>query len=188
MARSFNPNPNVEVCIMKTFVRLFCLAVAFVAIGLSVTPLASAADAKTAAPPRSTAELSTDLDDLEAQLNHLEKNIGTYDERQRRSIYAKLLAMAENIRVGLAVHRNLLNQAIASTPKNTKKDTQGGVTNAVTGELARRQAELNRLDARLKALSARIAALNPDKPAGVGPRPGVGGGTTTTPAGGTRKK
>ena len=176
---------------MKTFIRLFCLAVAFAAIGLSVTPLACAADAKRVAPPRSTAELSADLDDLEAQLNHLEKNIGTYDETQRRSIYAKLLAMAEKIRVGLAVQRNMLNQSIASTPKNTKKDTQGGVTNAVTGELARRQAELNRLDARLRALSARLAALNPDKKAGAGPAPGGGGagggGTIALPPGGAKK-
>ena len=172
---------------MKTFIRLFCFAVAFVAIGLSVTPLALAADKK-AAPPRSTAELGSDLDDLEAQLNHLDKNIGTYDETQRRSIYAKLLAMAEKIGVGLAVQRNLLNQATGSQPKN---DATGGLTKATTGNQKQWMADLNKLDARLAALRARIAALNPDKKAGVGPGlggGGAGGGTTTTPDGGARKK
>ena len=172
---------------MKTFIRLFGFAVAFVAIGLSVTSLALAADKKPA-PPRSTAELGSDLDDLDAQLNHLDKNIGTYDETQRRSIYAKLLAMAEKIGVGLAVQRNLLNQATGSQPRN---DATGGLTKATTGNQKQWMADLNRLDARLAALRARLAAFNPDKPAGVGPRPGGGGGgggTTVTPAGGAKKK
>lgn len=171
---------------MKTLIRLLCLAVAFAAMGSSVTPPAFAADAA----PRSTSELSADLDDLEAQLNHLDKNIGTYDEKQRRSIYAKLLAMAEKIGVGLAVQRDMLNQAIASTPKNTKKDSKGNVTTALTDIQSRRMAELNRLDARLAALKARLAALNPDLKAGVGPKPGGGGGggTIALPPGGAKKK
>ena len=173
---------------MKTLIRLLCLAVAFAAIGSSVSPLACAADAA----PRSTSELSADLDDLEALLNNLEKNIGTYDDTQRRAVYARLLALADKIGVGLAVQRNLLNQAIASTPKNTKKDSKGSVTTAVTDIQARRMAELNRLDARLAALKARIAALNPDLKAGVGPRPGAGGagggGTIALPPGAAKKK
>ena len=130
----------------------------------------------------------SDLDDLEALLNNLEKNIGTYDETRRRSVYARLLALAEKIGVGLAHQRQLLNTAIGSQPKN---DPTGGLTKTVTDSQKARQAELNRLDGRLRELRARIAALNPDKKAGVGPRGGGAGGpggTTVTPSAGDRKK
>ncbi len=175
---------------MKTFSRLSYLAVAAFAIGLSVTSRASAAGSSAPAPSRSTSDFSSDLDDLEKQLNHLEKNIGSYDERQRRSIYAKLLAMAEKIGVGLAVQRQLLDQAVASMPKNTKKDSAGAVTREAAGQQARLLAELNRLDDRLKVLRARLAALNPDKPADVGPGGGggAGGGRTITPDGRSKRK
>ena len=174
---------------MNSFTRQLCVFVCMFAVGLSTAAINQAADKKPA-PPRSTAELGSDLDDLEAQLNHLDKNIGTYDEKQRRSIYAKLLALAEKIGVGLAVQRNLLNQATGSQPKN---DATGGLTKATTGNQKQWMADLNRLDDRLKALKARLAALNPDlKPAGgggagagIGPAPG---GTTALPAGGAKKK
>ncbi len=179
---------------MNSFTRIVRVMVCLLAIDLSLAVVVQAADKKKPAPPpppRSAAELGSDLDDLEAQLNHLDKNKGTYDETQRRSIYAKLLAMAEKIGVDLARLRTLLNTATASQPKN---DPTGGLTTATSETQARNLAELGKLDDRLKALKERIAALNPDLKAGVGPRPGGGagggaGGTTVTPPStSTRKK
>ncbi len=175
---------------MNSYARVVRILACVLAIDLSLAAVAQAADKKPA-PPRSASELGSDLDDLESLLNNLEKNIGTYDETQRRSVYARLLALAEKIGVDLARQRQLLTAAIGNQPKN---DPTGGLSKTVTSSQQARLAELNRLDARLKALRARIAALNPDTKAGVGPKPGAGGaaagggGTTVAPGTGTRKK
>ena len=175
---------------MNSFYRQVRVLVCLSVIGLSAAVVAHAADKKAPPPPppRSAAELGSDLDDLESLLNSIEKNIGTSDEKQRRALYAQLLANAEKIGVGMAVQRTLLSQAMGSQPKN---DPNGGLIKTANEGQVRWQAELNKLDARLKALNARIAALNPDLKAGAGPGPrggGAGGGTTVTPSGGAKKK
>ena len=175
---------------MNSFYRQMRVLVCLCAIGLSATVAVQAADKKAPPPPRSAAELKSDLDDLEALLTSVDKNIGTTEEKQRRSLYAQLLAQAEKIGVGLAVQRDLLKQAMASQPKN---DPNGGLTKTVGEGQTRWQADLNNLDGRLKALKALIAALNPDLKAGADPGPrggaaGAGGGTTVTPSGGAKKK
>lgn len=177
---------------MNSFYRQMRVLVCLCAIGLSATVVVQAADKKAPPPPppRSAAELKSDIDDLESLLNSVEKNIGTSEEKQRRSLYAQLLAQAEKIGVGLAVQRDLLKQAMASQPKN---DPNGGLTKTAGEGQTRWQADLNNLDGRLKELKALIAALNPDLKAGAGPGPrggaaGAGGGTTVTPSGGAKKK
>lgn len=170
---------------MKSFARLFGATLWLCVISLSAVNLARAED-KSA--PRSIEGIGTDLSDLESLVDHLEKNGGTWDEKQRASAYARLLALAENIGIALHQQRQLLNTAIQSPTGN---DPNGGVTKTVTQMQKDRMALLNRLDARLKAVRARIAALDPGKKAGAGPGPGGGGvagrGTTVTPAGGSGK-
>lgn len=171
---------------MKSFARLFGATLWLCVISLSVTNLAIAED-KSA--PRSLEGIGADLSDLESLVDHLEKNGATWDEKQRASAYARLLALAEKIAVALHQQRLLLNTAIQSQPGN---DPNGGASKTVTQMQKDRMALLNKLDGRLKALRARIAALDPGKKTGAGPGPGGGGGagrgTTVTPDGGSRPK
>jgi hypothetical protein len=169
---------------MKTCVRLFGATLWLCLVGLSATHLATAEDKPAA--PRSIEGIGSDLDDLESLVDHLEKNGGTWDEKQRASAYARLLALAEKIGVALHQQRQLLNTAIQSQPVN---DPNGGKSKTVVADQKARMALLNRLDGRLKGLRARIAALDPGKKAGGGGGDaGDGKGTTVTPSGGSRPK
>jgi hypothetical protein len=170
--------------VMKSFARMFGVTIWLCLISLSATHPATAAGAPAPAAPRSLEGIGIDLSDLESLIDHFEKNGETYDEKQRASAYARLLALAEKIGVALHQQRQLLNTAMQSQPGN---DPNEGKTKTVTSMQKDRQALLNKLDARLRALRNRIGALDPAK---IGASDTVGGakGTTTTPSGGTRGK
>src|ERR1043166_6542532 len=88
--------------------------------------VATAGDKKAPPPPRSLGMIEAGIAGLEDLVAALEKGTGM-DEKQKASAYARLLALAEQAKVGLAQQRTLTMTAVNSPPKN---DPTGGQTNA----------------------------------------------------------
>lgn len=167
-----------------TVVRIVVLAV-----GLSLAFTAAGRDSKTPKPPPppTTDGIKKEMSDLEEAVGLWEKQLEGATAKARASAYQQLLFRADRLGAQIYQLQQLLQQAMASSPKN---DPNGGLTKTVTGLQQVQLNELSDLEARLKAVKVRIDALghpgDGDKAGAAGD--GKGGKTTLTPSAGDRPK